>query len=499
MNNNFPSDVSGERRLLPEQNNINSSDRSHPQSQSQQQLQSQQIPQPRKKPLHCKSCGGTDHCRKSSKKCRHYQPKSSNNNPPSTTTTQQTNDNNTQSSNLESTYTTTLLSPDEYAASSKKVSSSYDRLTVLKDVLIQLKETAVLKSILPSMSDVECNNFLDEVMWEDMLRVQRCNVDSCLAEKKTQLSKRTMKLALMDVDSCTKFSELNNTVLKRGNKASMFWQACLYEACDEFIKVARKLDYSNIPLEHIPDLIEKSFAVESHDISALFTDAEYSQLYYIAGWTLNALVKVSARKKDDLATALLYFTNFCTSSEIEASSNELPSEIVSRKNAFDGLTFVKREYFVFILRLELVFCKILSEEESILLHGSFVIAKIMKFLHVSDHVLFAFHRFFSTSCETCIVEKVLGLLLSMYSRMKGKDFARSMHEKNSSLIVTIRQTTAVLSDGRHRSKGSSNPKISNALISSDEFIQNSDNSGFGHMHPGLDQVLETVIDEENSI
>ena len=163
----------------------NSSDRPHPQSQSQQQLQSQQIPQPRKKPLHCKACGGTDHCRKSSKKCRHYQPKSSNNNPPFTTTTQQTNDNNTQSSNLESTNTTTLLSPDEYAASSKKVSSSYDRLTVLKDVLIQLKETAVLKSILPSMSDVECNNFLDEVMWEDMLRIQRCNVDSCLAEKKT--------------------------------------------------------------------------------------------------------------------------------------------------------------------------------------------------------------------------------------------------------------------------------------------------------------------------
>ena len=132
------------------------------------------------------------------------------------------------------------------------------------------------------------------------------------------------------------------------------------------------------------------------------------------------------------------FYKFCTSSEIEASSNELPSEIVSRKNSFDGLTFVKSEYFVFILRLELVFCKILSEEESILLHGSFVIAKIMKCLHVSDHVLFAFHRFFSTSCETCIVEKVLGLLLSMYSKMKGKDFARSMHEKNSSLIVTIR-------------------------------------------------------------
>ena len=93
-------------------------------------------------------------------------------------------------------------------------------------------------------------------MWEDILRVQRCNVDSCLVEKKTQLSKRTMKLTLMDVDGCTKFKELNNTVLKRGNKDSVFWQACLYEARDDFIKVARKLDYSCIPLEHILDLIK---------------------------------------------------------------------------------------------------------------------------------------------------------------------------------------------------------------------------------------------------
>lgn len=65
-----------------------------------------------------------------------------------------------------------------------------------------------------------------------------------------------MKLTLTDVKSCTKFSELNNTVLKRSNQDSMIWQSCLYEACDEFIKVARKLDYLYIPLEHSLDLIE---------------------------------------------------------------------------------------------------------------------------------------------------------------------------------------------------------------------------------------------------
>ena len=83
--------------------------------------------------------------------------------------------------------------------------------------------------------------------------------------------------------------------------------------------------------------------------------------------------------------------------------------------------------------------------------------------------------------------------------MKGKYFARSIHEKNSSLIITIRKKTTVLSDGRHRSKGSNKSKFSDARISSDKFIQSSDNSGFDHIHPGLNQVLETVIDEENTI
>ena len=72
-------------------------------------------------------------------------------------------------------------------------------------------------------------------------------------------------------------------------------------------------------------------------------------------------------------------------------------------------------------------------------------------------------------------------------------------KKKSILIVTIRQTVAVLSDGRHISKGSNTSKVSDALILSDEFIQTSGNSNFDHMQQGLDQVLETVIDEENTV
>ena len=129
----------------------------------------------------------------------------------------------------------------------------------------------------------------------------------------------------------------------------------MYEACDEFIKVTRKLDYLYIPLEHIPDLIKNSFVVESKDVSALFTDADCSHLYYIAGWTLKDLVEISVRKKNNLATALFYFKSFCTSSKIEASNNELPSERVLRKSAFDGLVFVNSEYFDCILLLEFLF------------------------------------------------------------------------------------------------------------------------------------------------
>ena len=87
----------------------------------------------------------------------------------------------------------------------------------------------------------------------------------------------------------------------------------------------------------------------------------------------------------------------------------------------------------------------------------------------------------------------------MYSKMKGKYFARSMHEKNSSLIVTTRQIQALLADGRHRSKGSNHSKLSDALISSDDIIQSSGIFGFDHIQSALDQVLETIIDEETNI
>ena len=150
MNNNLPSFITKKWRLLSERNIIYSSD--GPQPQPQPQLQLQQKPKPRKNPLNYKACGRTDHFRKSSRKYSYYKPKSSNNNPPFITTNQQTNDNNIQSSNLVSISTTILLSPDEYATPSKKLSYSFDCITVLKDVIIKLRETAVSKSMLSSMS-----------------------------------------------------------------------------------------------------------------------------------------------------------------------------------------------------------------------------------------------------------------------------------------------------------------------------------------------------------
>ena len=72
-----------------------------------------------------------------------------------------------------------------------------------------------------------------------------------------------------------------------------------------------------------------------------------------------------------------------------------------------------------------------------------------------------------------LLETYLGLLLSMYSKIKGKYFSRSMYEKNSSLIITTWKTQAILMDGRHRLKGSNQSKVSDALILSDDINQSS--------------------------
>ena len=55
-----------------------------------------------------------------------------------------------------------------------------------------------------------------------MLAVQRGNTNCCLAEKKTQLSSRTMKLALMDVKGCVDLSENNNTLLTIAVRIRLF-------------------------------------------------------------------------------------------------------------------------------------------------------------------------------------------------------------------------------------------------------------------------------------
>ena len=89
--------------------------------------------------------------------------------------------------------------------------------------------------MLPSIPDIERNNIFDGFMWEEMLAVQRGNIDCCVVDKKTQLLSRTMKIALMNHKSCVNFSENNNNLLIRGDQDSIIWQDCLYKACEEFI------------------------------------------------------------------------------------------------------------------------------------------------------------------------------------------------------------------------------------------------------------------------
>ena len=48
--------------------------------------------------------------------------------------------------------------------------------------------------------------------------------------------------------------------------------------------------------------------------------------------------------------------------------------------------------------------------------------------------------------------KVLDYVVSVYSRMRGKDFCFKLLSRGSSLKVTTRQTQAVLADPKHRPK-----------------------------------------------
>ena len=151
-------------------------------------------------------------------------------------------------------------------------------------------------------------------------------------------------------------------------------------------------------------------------------------LYYILGLTIVALWKIADRRKEEMALCIRYFCNSCCIIGSIAKDKGLPPGKVDRVMAFGVFTFVNSDYFKFITRMENVFVHYLSYEY-LSLYGSFLIERIKNALLKHDQVVSDFTMFVPDNVTDEISLTVLSLLLTLYSRMRGKDFSMKLLRK----------------------------------------------------------------------
>ena len=89
--------------------------------------------------------------------------------------------------------------------------------------------------------------------------------------------------------------------------------------------------------------------------------------------------------------------------------------------AFGALTFVNSLYFKFITRFENVFVQCLLYEH-LLIYGTFLVERIKNALLNDKIVLSEFALFIHEDVSHIIKTKMLSLLLTCYTRMRGNDF-----------------------------------------------------------------------------
>ena len=169
-------------------------------------------------------------------------------------------------------------------------------------------------------------------------------------------------------------------------------------------------------------------------------------LYYILGFMLNSMRKLSLRMSEQISDSFRYLHNKCKIIQVIAKNNvDLPREKVDCIIAFGGLTYPSADFFEFSLRIENVFVSCLSEQ-NLVIYGPRLIDKIRMNLIENKLVLTAFSKFLPGSITNELLQDVSRCFFTVYSRMKGKDFSYKLLKARSSMKVTTRNKQAVLAD-----------------------------------------------------
>jgi len=88
------------------------------------------------------------------------------------------------------------------------------------------------------------------------------------------------------------------TILQFRNDCSRFvFKSLLFELCLEFIKICYRLDNAPNNTGDISIIVAEAFSVDIDSILDASTNRIRETMYYISGWTLNAMNRIAQRRK----------------------------------------------------------------------------------------------------------------------------------------------------------------------------------------------------------
>lgn len=88
---------------------------------------------------------------------------------------------------------------------------------------------------------------------------------------------------------------------------------------------------------------------------------------------IHAAEKAARRRRSETRQCLIYFVNTATIRDDHHSQRHtLPTGKVDRMIRFGGLRYATRQYFIFVVRMEIIYSHILSEEYTVTLGPNLV-------------------------------------------------------------------------------------------------------------------------------
>lgn len=306
------------------------------------------------------------------------------------------------------------------------------------------------------------DKLLNPQIWEPFLCEIVLAVAECMPEKqKKSIAHNNKQLFVMIQKSVYDFAQNNGNISvevceKRTGSLKGHWVSFMMGHAWNFVSLTKKEMSNGVSggIEIITTTVEEAFKLPMTELEAKETTiavTEYKEkIYYIAGYLVDAMGKASHHRKKGVKEALnCIVSNVKLDRDAEEIQN-LPSGEVKRIEMFDGLKYVTKEFYEFVVRLEYIFLILLSPEYLTMV-GAELIIQLYKALNSQQEFIDSITAFINLNCdievESCNVESIVKYISKTYCRLRGKDFVRKMMARDTRTTdQTTRQAQKAVSE-----------------------------------------------------